>query len=673
MSLAAVVGLIVLALGPAWLRAAPPPAPAWVLEVAARPNLPTAASAPAVVLFDEWNHEVLPDGRMVLTVRHVVRILNRSGAEQASASVYYRDKDDSVKATNAWLVREGKTVTPPKKREWADVSAASSGAIFDESRKRTISYEDVVCLGDVFAYETRVERRMLFGQVQNLWHCSLPTLVDRFVLRLPPGWSCVVVARAGNAAGQLKETVAGQTRTWELLDRPYRPDEPAMADGARLDALVAINLAPPQAGAGSAPFVPRDWAAAADWDWKNSLGQCDTNAALAAEAKKLTADCADPLARIRALSRYVQQLRYVGVNKNLAIGHGYRPRKATEVLARGWGDCKDKANLMVALLREVGIEAFLASAQTEEGRLVNPDWPSLNQFNHAIVAIRVDDTVKLEPIVDVPGAGRLLFFDATSPTVLLGDLPWALQGSKVQVVFPGNSGLTTLPVLPTERFHVFESTLDLELAGTGAVGKCTMGGPGRAGAFWRGLALWRTEKEQREYFEERIGKGLRGAQIQAVSASDDPVTGDRRVAVEFTAPRFGQSMPGVGLIVRLDLLGRDYVPAFPEIDRSLPIGLTPALARDEIRLRLPDGYAVEEMPKAVQLQSAFGRYSCAYETSDRTLVVHRSLQLEDRIVPVAEYAALKKFLGEVAKADRSSVVLRQTAEAAPAAPAAPAK
>jgi hypothetical protein len=290
--------------------------------------------APAVVLLDEWNHEVLPDGRAVLTVRHAVRILNRSGAEQASASVFYQDKADSVKTTDAWLVREGKAVTPPKKREWADVSAASNGAIFDESRKRTISYEDVVCLGDVFAYETRIERRMLFGQVQNRWHSTLPTLVDRFILRLPPGWSCEVVARTGNAVGLLQEKVEGQTRTWELFDRPYRPDEPAMADGARLDALVAVNFVPPKDAAGSALFVPRDWAARG-LGLEEQPGQCDTNAALAAEARRLTADCADQLARIRALSRAVQQLRYVGVNKNLAIGHGYRPQKATEVFAEG--------------------------------------------------------------------------------------------------------------------------------------------------------------------------------------------------------------------------------------------------------------------------------------------------------------------------------------------------
>lgn len=665
--LAVSVGLI--AFSAAGLRAAPPPAPIWVLEMAARPTPPMAAGAPAVVLLDEWNHEVLPDGRAVLTVRHAVRILNRSGAEQASASVFYQDKADSVKTTDAWLVREGKAVTPPKKREWADVSAASNGAIFDESRKRTISYEDVVCLGDVFAYETRIERRMLFGQVQNRWHSTLPTLVDRFILRLPPGWSCEVVARTGNAVGLLQEKVEGQTRTWELFDRPYRPDEPAMADGARLDALVAVNFVPPKDAAGSALFVPRDWAAAADWDWKNSLGQCDTNAALAAEARRLTADCADQLARIRALSRAVQQLRYVGVNKNLAIGHGYRPQKATEVFARGWGDCKDKANLLVALLREVGIEAYLASAQTEDGRLVNPGWPSLSQFNHAIVAIRVDDTVRLDPIVDVPGAGRLLFFDATSHTVLLGDLPWELQGSKVQVIFPGNTGLTTLPVLPTERFHLFEAALELELVGTGVVGKCTMGGPGRAGAYWRGLALWKTEKEQREYFEERIGKSVRGSQIRSVAATEDPVTGDRRVAVEFSAPRFGQSMPGVGLIVRLDLLGRDNVPAFPELERRLPIGLTPALVRDVIRIRLPDCYVVEEIPKTVQLQTPYGKYSSTYEVSDRTVVVHRSLMLENRMVPVDEYAALKKFLADVAKADRASVVLRQAEVAGAAVPA----
>jgi hypothetical protein len=78
---------------------------------------------------------------------------------------------------------------------------------------------------------------------------------------------------------------------------------------------------------------------------------------------------------------------------------------------------------------------------------------------------------------------------------------------------------------------------------------------------------------------------------------------------------------------------------------------------------------VEEIPKTVQLQTPYGKYSSTYEVSDRTVVVHRSLMLENRMVPVDEYAALKKFLADVAKADRASVVLRQAEVAGAAVPA----
>jgi len=60
-----------------------------------------------------------------------------------------------------------------------------------------------------------------------------------------------------------------------------------------------------------------------------------------------------------------------------------------------------------------------------------------------------------------------------------------------------------------------------------------------------------------------------------------------------------------------------------------------------------------------QLNSPYGHYESSYAVTDGVVIAHRTLRLEDRVVPVSEYAALRKFLGDVAKADHSSVVLRK--------------
>ena len=628
-------------------------APAWLLEASRRPVAPQPAGAAVVVLLDELAYTVHPDARCTVRHRYAVRVLNVGGHGFATGAVDYLQKGESVRGAEAWLLRAGKEVRPPKRRDWTDVSDAASGAVFDERRSRTISYSDLVTDGDVFGYETTVDRRLLFAQIGYAWEGRQPALTERFTLDLPAGWTCDALLDGPQAGRVVADRGA---LTWTMLDRAYRAEEPALAPRPWLDARLMLTLHPP-AGL-ERPIVLRSWAEVADWDQRNSAGQCDSDPALVATVRELTAGCPDTLSRIRALGRHVQQLRYVAVNKGIADGMGVRPRKATEVHAKGWGDCKDKANLLAAMLREAGITAHNVSAMVGGGRMVHAGWPTLGQFNHAILAICVDASVTLPPVVEVPGAGRLLFFDPTDPDVLVGDLPLALQGTKVHVLFPGSAELTALPMLPVDTCHRFETRAELMLAGSGVVGECTVGGPARAGAVLRTMARLKSEKEQRDLMVELLNSGVRGAQIRELAATDDLVSGDRRLKFSFAAPRFGQQMPGGLLLLRLDVLSRNSVPVLPAKERAMPVRLDPVMQRDEVVLALPAGSAVEEMPVGTELSSPYGRYASSYERVGETVVGRRTLQLADLEVPVPEYAALRKFLGDVAKADRASLVLR---------------
>lgn len=214
-------------------------------------------------------------------------------------------------------------------------------------------------------------------------------------------------------------------------------------------------------------------------------------------------------------------------------------------------------------------------------------------------------------------------------------------------------------MLPTETHHLIERRVSLRLDGAGTVvGDCSYGGPGRVGSIYRARIRAFTAKDLRTMVTERINSTVRGAILDTVTTDDDPLTGECRIGCRFAAARFAQMMPGGLAVVRLDVLSRDALPTFPTAERKLPVELQPLLQRDEVVLALPERCAVEELPARVELQSTYGRYESSYEAKDATVVAHRVLRLEERIVPVGEYAALRKFLQEVAKADRSAVVLR---------------
>ena len=88
-------------------------------------------------------------------------------------------------------------------------------------------------------------------------------------------------------------------------------------------------------------------------------------------------------ARIRAVyDLVVRKTRYVGLEFGI---HGYQPYRTTQVFARKFGDCKDKASLLVVMLREIGVEASLVLARTRRGGDLDAAPASLAPFDHAIV------------------------------------------------------------------------------------------------------------------------------------------------------------------------------------------------------------------------------------------------------------------------------------------------
>ena len=119
---------------------------------------------------------------------------------------------------------------------------------------------------------------------------------------------------------------------------------------------------------------------------------------------------------------------------NITRGGGYTPRAASESLARNYGDCKDKATLMRALLKAVGIDAYLTTISADDRTYVRPEWASPFQFNHAIIAVKVSEAVKLPTVIPDSPLGRLLMFDPTDPVTPVGGLPTDEQGSYALVI-----------------------------------------------------------------------------------------------------------------------------------------------------------------------------------------------------------------------------------------------
>jgi len=102
--------------------------------------------------------------------------------------------------------------------------------------------------------------------------------------------------------------------------------------------------------------------------------------------------------RVQLALRFVQNdIRYVSVS----VGeHSYKPYDIATIFERRFGDCKDKASLLGALLRALGIDALPAVVHTVRKHQVGQSLPNPHVFNHVIVRVlHKDRTYWFDPTI----------------------------------------------------------------------------------------------------------------------------------------------------------------------------------------------------------------------------------------------------------------------------------
>lgn len=133
----------------------------------------------------------------------------------------------------------------------------------------------------------------------------------------------------------------------------------------------------------------------------------------------------DAIGRVLAAIR--RDVRYSGVEFGVAA---ITPADPATVVKRKFGDCKDEATLLVAVLRALGREADVALLSVGPGLDVEAKLPGLGLFDHAIVVVKDDPP---------------LWIDPTSPYALAGELPIPDQGRLALIASAATSALVRTP------------------------------------------------------------------------------------------------------------------------------------------------------------------------------------------------------------------------------------
>ncbi len=292
---------------------------------------------------------------------------------------------------------------------------------------------------------------------------DIPHAQQSFTLELPPGFHLHHLLGASPATKAVD--LEHQRFRWEMNATPAIDLErvPLPPSYAALAGRMTIDYAPPgdtrsrlEAGRGSA---------SGSTGWRTIAWIATPE--IAAKAAELTAGKTDFYDKAEAIAEFVQKdIRYFIIEMGMG---GYQPHPAADIFRNRYGDCKDKATLLSAMLSSVGIHSAIVIVDTRRG-VIDPAAPSI-VANHAIGAIEIPkgyDSPRLRSTVIAKSGRRYLIFDPTWDKTAFGQLEHNLQGSYGMLMEGKDSEIIALPVLNPE-LNTVRRTATLALHSDGSL------------------------------------------------------------------------------------------------------------------------------------------------------------------------------------------------------------
>ncbi len=588
----------------------------------------TLAAANATALADIRIDHVQLNGLFSTHVQQFFRIENEQGAREFSIrKVQYAPASEALRILHARVHKsDGRVLEAGDAGE--NPVADTSVAMYYDVRARAMRFPGVEP-GDVVELEYRITPTLetnpygdYFGTL-HLFRTSLPTALKRYVVIVPASRSLQVEEVRMAAKAQLTEASGERVYQWTATDVAALPNEPRGPSATTIAPYIHAST-----------FA--DWKELGAWYAELLRPQFELDSALHEIAARITRENPDELARIRAVHQLVlRSTHYVALEFGV---YSYKPYSVSQTYARRFGDCKDKASLMIALLREVGVDAELALVRTRRLGDIDEHVASVAPFNHAIVYL----------------PKYQLWLDGTAEYSGARELPLEDQGATaVTISSNGDATVRHIP-LTTAEDNFTHRTLRAELKRDGTIefsGETYTRGENAPGL----RREYEVAERQRDAVRQPLAEvfpTVRLDRVEVQGASD--LEKDVHVSFRGVLDSFAGKTT---VVLNNSWMARKYLSTLAPLGLRTQDLLLPAQweTEEELHFALPAGAKVAALPQDTHIETAFGSSNLTYQQRGREIVVRNHVQLRSIRVTPDEYAAFRDFCSRTERAFRQEI------------------
>lgn len=607
---------------------------------------PSSADYPeadAVVLLNKFSQEVGKNGLSRFTVHQIIKILTWRGARRyGQVAIPFNRRYQNIGVNVAKTYLPDGTILKPADDAFTDVTppGLTEFNLFSDMMWKVITMPGVAP-GAVIEYEATIEDirgNLVKGKVWFWGGMSFqgydPILRSEYDLKVPDGQHIFWKSYNCELKPDVRRDKGFTVYTWRYGRSQGLRDEPGM---------------PP-----TEEIVPRfSFSSIKSWDevagWFNGLisEKRKPGPQIVQKVEELTAGMEDEEEKIRAIYDFVaSKIRYVG----LELGEGvYQPHSAGDVLENGYGDCKDKVVLILAMLDVIGVKGYPAMLNPRPGADADESLPSPGQFGHLIAVL--------------PRESGYLWLDPTAETCPYGDLPFADQGRKAFVIKrDGRWEFAATPIFPAER-NLLSFKCLLKLMPDGAIkGREIISSSGQQAMIQRLAYRYIPEHRLREFLQMDLATRYPGAKVEKVKTSDPHEMQDPfEVNISFSAPQYPIRSDGSFTLTMPGYRFSDMAAMVAKEKRrySLDLGY-PSIYEREVKIALPRGFEPKDLPDPISLENDLGRFERAIQRVEGSLVYRMRFELDESIVNPQKYREAKDLIETLAREDRVAILIRRT-------------
>lgn len=366
-------------------------------------------------------------------------------------------------------------------------------------------------------------------------------------------------------------------------------------------------------------------------------GTIEPGSALAEEVSKITAQSDNDLMRAALALRLVQdEVSYLlnGLN-----GGNYLPQSPAETWEQRYGDCKAKSVLLLALLREMGIESEPVLIRTRMGDALPQLLPSASNFDHVIVRAVI--------------GGTEYWLDGTQSNTRLSTMA---EVPRFFYALPLRAGGSDLVELEERRQDTPDRTVKLTIDQSAGIAVPALYDiavelTGSMAARWRAVE----QNDQEEARQAAIDGLLRGfvgsSQVTERAITFDEENGVARITAKgLMASPWTQQRGRYELSPGLVTATLDFSAIRTKQEwREIPVRINgPIFYQTDYELLLPEGHEFSARGEASAAQQVIGHdvsYSSAL--ADNRFIFSETMQTFAREVPAEQIATEKRTLARL--------------------------